>query len=533
MPVTARSVLWLIWLCLLARGAFYAVLLPLWEGYDEWAHVAYVQLLASGQGLPVLGRTVISRETAQSLELTPLPYGHPSMTGTRLAHDDYWRLSDRERAARQHALHSLPREWSASPALQHILNHEAQQPPLYYLMLAPVQLAAGGLALPARVLLMRLMSLLVASLTIPLAYVAARRVLGSEVLATGVAAVIASMPGFLMSASRVGNDGLSTTIFTALVCVLLGGWGPWLAGTLLGVGLLTKAYFLTAIPALVMIFAWRFLRDAGGRGRIAMDAAKTLLAAAAISGWWYWRNYALTGSWSGLQQVVARGRISPWDLVSRVPEVNWARFFDIAFLSHVWCGNWSFLQLRSWMYRLFAWIVVVAAVGLAQRLWRAKGERTHLAALASVYGFFWLGLCYHELTFFVLGLFSGAGWYVCAVIIAEVLLVVSGLQVLCPARHHSWLPAMAAGLYAALDLYATHFLLLPYYTGMVAHKPGGGLAAFQVGEFTKLPAMLERLAAPAPLAFAMWLCFVVATLALPLLAARGHSESRLRDSGTA
>jgi hypothetical protein len=185
------------------------------------------------------------------------------------------------------------------------------------------------------------------------------------------------------------------------------------------------------------------------------------------------------------------------------------------------------------MYRLFAWIVVVAAVGLAQRLWRAKGERTHLAALASVYGFFWLGLCYHELTFFVLGLSSGAGWYVCAVIIAEVLLVVSGLQVLCPARHHSWLPAMAAGLYAALDLYATHFLLLPYYTGMVAHKPGGGLAAFQVGEFTKLPAMLERLAAPAPLAFAMWLCFVVATLALPLLAARGHSESRLRDSGTA
>jgi hypothetical protein len=216
MQTFSHRLVWVVWLCLLIRGTFYSILLPIWEGYDEWAHVAYVQLLDSGQGLPVLGRTVISREVAASLELTPLPHGHPSMSGARLTHDDFWRLPETEREARRRRIAAIPREWASEPALEPILNHEAQQPPLYYLMLAPIQLAAGQASLPVRVLLMRLASLLVTSLTIPLAYIAARHALGSPRRAAAATAVIASMPGFLMSASRTGNDGISAVVFTAL-----------------------------------------------------------------------------------------------------------------------------------------------------------------------------------------------------------------------------------------------------------------------------------------------------------------------------
>ena len=92
----ARRVVLLVWTCFLVRGVFSCVLLPLWEGYDEWAHFAYVQLLASGGGLPALGRTPVSREVAESLSLTPLPYGHHAIPIPFLTHDAWWKLPSAE-----------------------------------------------------------------------------------------------------------------------------------------------------------------------------------------------------------------------------------------------------------------------------------------------------------------------------------------------------------------------------------------------------------------------------------------------------
>ncbi len=501
MPFGARRFVWLIWLCFLVRGAFYTVLLPLWEGFDEWAHFAYAQQLASGGGLLVPGRTVVSREVAESLSLTPLPHGQDKLDMGRQSHDVYWKLPLAEREELRRRLLAMPREWARQPAAGPPLNYEAQQPPLYYLLMAPIQWAAGEASLPTRVLLMRLASLLLTSLTIPLAYAAGRQVLASEGTAAGVAALIASMPGFLMISGRVTNDGER----------------PLLVGALLGAGLLTKAYFLTAVPALAVAYAWK-----SRRRRAAADAAIAFLTAGAVSGWWYWRNHALTGSWSGLQQVVARRDLPLWTLAGRIPEVDWRRFFDVAFLSHIWIGNWSFLQVRSWMYRIFAWVVLAAAAGLVVRFWHAKSDRPNLSVLAGFYGFFWLGLCYHELTFSVLGLSVSTGWHVYAVVVAEALLATLGLMTLCPAGWRDWLLPAGTALFVLLDLYATHFLLLPYYTGLIAHRADGALAAFHLsqlgnGEFSL---MMSRLMLPAPATVALWLGFLIATLALPVLAVR-------------
>jgi len=512
----------IVWLCFVARGTFYTVLLPMWEGYDEWAHVAYVQRLASGGGLPVLGQTVISREVAESLELTPLAHAHPSMTGARLTHDAYWRLPEHERESRRRRLLALERAWAAQQAAERILNHEAQQPPVYHSLLAPIQLVAGSASLPARVWLMRFVSLLITSLTIPLAFLVARRVVDSDGWAVGVTALIASMPGFLMNASRVGNDGISAVVFTALMYALLCGASPWSTGGLLGLGLLIKASFLTAVPALACASVFSFVR--------ASRAALACAIAAALSSWWYWRNYRLTGSWSGLQQVVASGDTSMWSVLGAIPRVDWLRYFDIAWMSHIWHGNWSFLQLRSWMYRVFAALAIAAIVGLLLKLRREEAGAKNVAVLAAVYGFFWLGLCYHELCFHMLGLSSGAGWYLYAVVVAEILLGVAGLEALCAPRWRGWVSPVCAGLFALLDLYATHFVLLPYYTGQTAHKAGGALAAFRIGQFAELPVMLDRLSAPAAVAWLLWLGYLAATAALPLLAA--YFGDRLRWSET-
>ena len=93
-------------------------------------------------------------------------------TSRRQSHDVYWKLPQAEREELHRRLLTLPREWARQPAAGPLLNYEAQQPPLYYLLMAPIQWAAGEASLPTRVLLMRLASLFLTSLTIPLAFAA-------------------------------------------------------------------------------------------------------------------------------------------------------------------------------------------------------------------------------------------------------------------------------------------------------------------------------------------------------------------------
>src|SRR5690242_5940209 len=73
-PATSRLPLILIWVCFLLRGLFYSSVFPIWEGYDEWSHFAYVQHLVSHHEIPIASRSHISEELQQSLALVPMPW---------------------------------------------------------------------------------------------------------------------------------------------------------------------------------------------------------------------------------------------------------------------------------------------------------------------------------------------------------------------------------------------------------------------------------------------------------------------------
>jgi hypothetical protein len=122
-----------------------------------------------------------------------------------------------------------------------------------------------------------------------------------------------------------------------------------------------------------------------------------------------------------------------------------------------------------------------------------------------------------------LGLSSGAGWYLYAVVVAEATLATLGIAALTPAPLRCWVPFTGTCLCALLDLYATHFLLLPYYTGLIVHRANGSLESFHWSQLGGggFPTMMDRMGLPAPATFVLWLCFLAATLALPLVAGFG------------
>ena len=441
----------IIWACLLVRLAFYASTMPMWEGVDEWAHFAVAQSVAlRGEWLGARDRP-IPRNIEASLRIAPLSWELRRFDAPSVTHDAYWQLPETERRARQAALRSIPREWALEDGSGAFTNYEAQQPPLYYWLVAPVVWLMRGRSLVEQVAAARWASLLLASLIVPLVYRIGREVFDDERVAAGCAALVAVMPGFASIAARVGNDGLAAVVFAALIWTGLRAWrgGPAEpVAVLLGIGLLTKAYFLTAIPAVLWLL-WR-------RGALRLTVVPALIAA-----WWYVRNALAEGSLltSGSMAGV---KASPLEVVRAIPSVPWLRAVDSALFSHIYSVGWSWLTVRSWIYHVFYVVLAAAAIGL----WRWRREKGILW-LAAIYALFWVGELWHAALMYVTrGVAASMGYYIYGVVAAEVPLWVAGLSTWL----RRWAATALAAMFALLDLVAMHLLVIPYYTGAIRHN---------------------------------------------------------------
>ena len=218
-----------------------------------------------------------------------------------------------------------------------------------------------------------------------------------------------------------------------------------------------------------------------------------------MGGWWYARNLWTTGTLSGLSEAVMLRGTSPIAMLRHARGVPWRTAVDSILFSHLYFGGWSSLMVRSWMYHVFYAVIAVAAVGLVFA-WR----RTELRPLAAIYGLFWIAQLYNVVLLYVTkGVPTSMGWYLYAVVGAEVVVCTAGLQ----AMLRRWAAAVGVVLFALLDLYAMHFVALPYYAGIIRHKANGALEAFHLSDGRRL---MEHLGVG-------WGLYVAATFAIVAL----------------
>ena len=397
-----------IWLAFLLRGAFYCNLIPLWEGFDEWGHYAFVEHVRLHPG--VLPRTTdpVTEEIRRSVQ------------SARIQHE----------------------------AQDPMVLFEAQQPPLYYWILSVPNRLWIGADISTRVHRLRIVSVLLASLVIPFAWLAARELFSSRAIALSVCALIAAMPGLMIDIARIGNESLAIAIASWLTLLLLRKSAPAL-GIALGLGLLTKAYFLAFIP--ILILRRRFF---------------SLAIAIAIGGWWYGRNFRLTGTWTGEIMDVAATRLGWAAKLAAAGQVKWIRVLDVALWTHIWTGAWSFFTLRSWMYRVFEVIFAILAIMVVLALLRRPFGRfkAQLALLISIEAMFALGIAYQALSIFLAkNIHFAPGWYFYTLVIAEAILLTTGMLILAGRRWVLLAMGMFIALFATLDVYSAFYILARHY----------------------------------------------------------------------
>ncbi len=275
-------------------------LIPPGEGFDEMGHYSYVSLLADEGRIPVIGKDSIDASWEQRRTRFPEPYGVRPSTMT------YREFFEQPDDARGDALAN----WYGRPdrpvryTKGSRSNWEGMHPPLYYLLMAPVYKLTGGLSIGHRVLWMRLATVIIACSSLVF-FRLAWRAATSEAqrrLALGVA-LVALTPSLVLDIARLGNDALGMPIASALFWQLLAlrtSRRPWLTvviiGVLLGLGCLTKGFFVAFAPGVIVAVAV-IGRHHSRRRTVLAQCALMALICIAIAGWWHVRSYRIYGLW--------------------------------------------------------------------------------------------------------------------------------------------------------------------------------------------------------------------------------------------
>jgi 4-amino-4-deoxy-L-arabinose transferase-like glycosyltransferase len=354
--------------CLL--GVIHSVAVPLFEAPDEVWHFSFVRMLATERALPVQpteGKDPWLREAGQP----PLYY---LVAAPVIALLD---TSDFPDSVRFNVAHPAvtPGVQSQAP---NIFIHTHQEAFPY---------RGGVLAVHVA----RLLSVLWGAGTVVGTYLLAREILSDRPgLALLAASITAFNPHFLFISSVVNNDVCAACVctFALWLTVRVASETGLLTGNLVSLGLvlglasLTKMSALALFPlaALALGLAWWRERDTRG---LLVQGAVTLGLAGLVGSWWYLRNWLLYGdplAWGVWLSDLPPSRFGPMEIVRQ--------------LGHVATSYWSpydglFPPVVFWGLGL---LVVLAAAGwvdmIGRRPWRK--ERPGMSAQ----GLLLAGVCF-------------------------------------------------------------------------------------------------------------------------------------------
>jgi hypothetical protein len=401
----------LIFLAVALAGIAHLAFLPPFEGFDESKHFSYIQQIADTGQIPRYGVDKVSRD----VESYPGPRHYASVP----PYDSVGGLSYR-------SFFNGDNPPSLTPAAPfdyqpgRVLNGEAQQPPLYYALLAPVYLLVKGWSWPSAFLLLRLASWSMAFA----GFVIGCRVTQRCLIALNFSPRLCLLapawpflfPEFFPDTARLGNDSLCLLVMGIAWYLLLRLLSQRLTkiavllGVMLGLGLLTKAFFVPILAGCACLLIFHGLRE--GDPRQFRNALAMLVAAGAVGGWWYLHQYLSVGSFIVATDILAAEKQGPiWlQILSNFSVLGLIRGIGQMATSFAWAGTWSYGRFPP-VFSLP--IIILAALPLFNWGIRLRWAPTPVIAPLFVATPMILGLIYYLLTQIVRGANSSGtpGWY--------------------------------------------------------------------------------------------------------------------------
>jgi hypothetical protein len=476
-----RILILLFWGICVLKGVLYISITPVFEGFDEPWHYSYIQEIAEHFRFPHAQKSKISMEINESFSYLP----HPPFSEKGYTFYDYWKLSREDRIQLRNSLLNIPRDFRKLDSEGERGQYQAQHPPLYYLICVPIYSLMSDYDLIYRVFSLRLLSVILSSLTIPFGYLAIRKWFHSDqVIQVIVTGIIISMPLFYFDTSRIGNDSLGVPLFTVmlLLCGVIwnGNWSYLLTAGLaiiLGLGLLTKAYFTAAIPPIIALFLLKNLYDHTSLKIFLNHLVILFIGSLMISSWWYIRNYMNYGTFTGLYESIINHSDNSQSWYLAIFDINPGRFFRRVIDSHLWPGHWSFVKIPKYFsrtYRLIFFLgIFLYTIKILHAIVKKRVNKENFTNILIwlFYTIFWIAMYYHTLQAWnLMGHIMTGGWYLCAVIVFEVVILVKGYSFFFRKASLQLLTYLTIFFFFIItETYGIFLRLLPFYSG-IAYK---------------------------------------------------------------
>lgn len=335
-------------------------------------------------------------------------------------------------------------------------------PPLYYLLVSPVYLAARGLGDAGAIRVIKHVSPLLLLGALLLFAATLRRLFPTRPFAgTAALAVVALLPLYQLEAAVMNNDSLAVLLGALLLWHLVRTWddppslrAAVIAGLIMAAFVSTKATGLTLSPLWAAALHFRAARDPGRRREYVRDLLVGYGVLALLGTWWYARNYLLYGQPVPLdfgpgdalrpQHPLDRRPLSPLEVYTSgyVIFYGWraAEGLFQSFWSQI---DWIPEQLRPAVYGALLALVLAAAAGGVKHLaawWsaaRKEGVRPRLgfpllALPGLAFALNWLHTWYIA-TFMHMGFYQG-GRYLMPSVFGAGALLAAGWDTLTPRR---------------------------------------------------------------------------------------------------
>lgn len=349
-PAWVIALLLLILALYVTVGTLFAVRTPAWQAPDEPAHYNYVAQVASNGCCPVIA---MGDWDSAYLE---------AMKASRFAPETLARLDT--------------------------VQYEDHQPPLYYVLLAPVYALTNG-SLNA----LRIASVIIGALIVISAFGVGRVMFPQRPqIALGAAAFVAFLPQHIAILASVNNDALgwalAALILWAAVAHVKGvnRVRPWILGVLVGIGLVTKAtvYLMAGVALLAVLMRW-WLESPRDWAALMRRLTAYLIPALILGGLWWARNISVYGfpDFLGLaaHDSVVVGQPRTEDLIARRGMGAYlSEALDVTFSSFIGRFGWMALPLVGgavgWIYPAFALLFGVGGAGAVMGLRRVRESST-------------------------------------------------------------------------------------------------------------------------------------------------------------
>ena len=461
--------IWLLLALFLARAFIYAYYVPPWQGPDEPQHYDYIHSLQIEKSLPVLGEVTLCNKVRSSLNsfyFNPYtreknPYAGKknldtteSFTG-KIQHFDSRDLNEE------------------APAITAQRNQIVQHPPLYYILGAVITWPFKNGSLLNSIFLLRMMSALFGLGVVLFTYLGFSLLFSEKSYAAyGATAFVALNPMFAHVSTIINNDSLANFLFAVFIYLFIKSAKKGLdvrmavsLGVVVGLGLLTKFFFVIALP--LMILAFIFLR--GTMSKNALASTVSVIMPIFISAMIYIRNVVLYGALQPIYRfrTLDNSTFQNMSIFSYVLSTEFTKKFIISFWSNF---GWIKPRFPMFYYKFATLIVAIALIGFVAYMtilaFRKDMLKFKLLALLS------LGpaslIAAISLNSFKLARISGViegvqGRYLFSFIGVIGLVLFLGIRQLLPFKNgHVALVVFISGL-VVLDISAIFYHILPYF----------------------------------------------------------------------